>query len=261
MSLPLLLAIQALASVAAGAAPPAPLVQLWLLPHTHADVGWLELPEALARMNVSRILSGVVGNMVNDTTGARRFVWDEMYFLHWWWENTATAAERAGFARLVAERRIELVDNGWCQHDMGCTTVDSMLSNWQEGHSWLKEHFGEEARPRVGWSLDPFGLSASQATLQSLLGMEAWFFTRVPKTTLANMKADRTLEFVWRGSASLPANQTEIFCHVYESYYCMPVPSYAFEWGPARGAVIPDASNVVALSANLAEIARNSQGC
>ena len=55
------------------------------------------------------------------------------------------------------------------------------------------------------------------------------------------MKAERTLEFVWRGSASLPANQSEIFCHVYESYYCMPVPTYAFEWGPARGAVIPDA--------------------
>ena len=58
-------------------------VQLFLLPHTHADVGWLELPEALARMNVSRILSGVVGNLANDTSGRRRFVWDEMYFLHW----------------------------------------------------------------------------------------------------------------------------------------------------------------------------------
>lgn len=58
-------------------------VKLFLLPHTHADVGWLELPEALARMNVSRILSGVVGNLVNDTSGKRRFVWDEMYFLHW----------------------------------------------------------------------------------------------------------------------------------------------------------------------------------
>ena len=32
-------------------------------------------------------------------------------------------------------------------------------------------------------------------------------------------------------SGSLPSNQTEIYCHVYESYYCMPVPTYAFEWG------------------------------
>ena len=46
-------------------------------------MGWLELPEALARLNVSRILSGVVGNLGNDTSGKRRFVWDEMYFLHW----------------------------------------------------------------------------------------------------------------------------------------------------------------------------------
>ena len=66
-----------------------------------------------------------------------------------WWGNTATAAERASFKHLVASKRIEFVDNGWCQHDMGCTTVDSMLSNWQEGHSWLKQQFGEDARPRV----------------------------------------------------------------------------------------------------------------
>ena len=132
-----------------------------------------------------------------------------------------------------------------------------MLSNWQEGHSWLLQQFGPAARPRVGWSLDPFGLSATQATLQSMLGMDAWFFTRVPKTTLANMKADQTLEFIWRGSASLPANSSEIFCHVFESYYCMPVPTYAFEWGASRGAIIPDAGNVVQLSQHLAEIAKN----
>ena len=36
-----------LAALASGAR--AEKVQLFLLPHTHADVGWLELPEALAR--------------------------------------------------------------------------------------------------------------------------------------------------------------------------------------------------------------------
>ena len=60
-----------------------------------------------------------------------------------------------------------------------CTTVDSMLSNWQEGHTWLKENFGAEARPRVGWSLDPFGMSSSQAVLQSLMGMDATVITRI----------------------------------------------------------------------------------
>ena len=93
-------------------------IELYLLPHTHADVGWLETPENLARVNVSRILDGVVGNLGNDTKKRRRFVWDEMYFLQWWWENRATPQQQATFHTLVQEGRIEFVDNGWSQHDM-----------------------------------------------------------------------------------------------------------------------------------------------
>ena len=75
-------------------------VKLFLLPHTHADVGWLELPEALARMNVSRILSGVVGNLANDTSGKRRFVWDEMYFLHWCVRGALPSAASGSLTRM-----------------------------------------------------------------------------------------------------------------------------------------------------------------
>jgi hypothetical protein len=77
-------------------------VELFLLPHTHADVGWLETPENLARVNVSRILDGVVGNLANDTKKRRRFVWDEMYFLQWWWEHRATTQQQATFKELVS---------------------------------------------------------------------------------------------------------------------------------------------------------------
>ena len=69
---------------------------------------------------MSRILDGVVGNLNNDTLKRRRFVWDEMYFLQWWWDHRATAAQQATFRMLVQEGRIEFVDNGWSQHDMGC---------------------------------------------------------------------------------------------------------------------------------------------
>ena len=60
-----------------------------------------------------------------------------------------------------------------------------MINNWLEGHLWIKEKFGAAARPRVGWSLDPFGLSTSQAVMQSLMGFDAWFFTRVSSSVLA----------------------------------------------------------------------------
>jgi hypothetical protein len=87
---------------------------LWILPHSHADVGWLQTVNSLARVNVSRILSGVVAAL--DADPSRRFVWDEMAFLQAWWERESTEAERARFKAFVQARRIEMVDNGWSQH-------------------------------------------------------------------------------------------------------------------------------------------------
>jgi hypothetical protein len=231
-------------------------IRLFLLPHTHADVGWLETPEDLARVNVSRILDGVVGNLANDTLKRRRFVWDEMYFLQWWWDNRASASQKATMRNLVHEGRIEFVDNGWSQADMGCTTYDSLLNNWVEGHMWIKEQFGAAAAPHVGWSLDPFGLSTTQAVLQSLMGFDAWFFTRVPDTRVVEGKQDKTLEFVWRASSSLPAPQTEIFAHIFESYYCMPLPEYAFELGPGKGAPPCTAGNKEYLAQKLVNMTK-----
>ena len=283
----------ACASAAAAAAPSAPgasnATTLWLIPHTHADVGWLQTVNSLARMNVSRILDvrpllrahrpthmltaatppqrhqrlpphrptaqGVTANLVNDTKKRRRFVWDEMAFLQLWWDEQATAAQQASFAQLVTEGRIEFVDNGWSQHDMGCTTTDSMLSNWVEGHLWIKERFGEAAQPKVGWSLDPFGMSATQAVLQALMGMEAWFFTRLSPDVVDALKQSKGLEFVWRASSALPAASSEILAHVFESYYCMPLPTYAFEWGKERGAATVTNATVEKLARDLAAIA------
>lgn len=224
-------------------------VTLHILPHTHADVGWLQTVNSLSRLNVSRILDGVVATLQQDER--RRFVWDEMAFLQLWWDaNSTSDRQRTAFRQLVLERRIEMVDNGWSQHDMGCTTVDSMLNNWVEGHSWIAQHFGSEFLPRVGWSLDPFGPSVSQAVLQAMMGMDAWFFTRITGSDVDARKEAKALEFVWRGSSSLPHEETEIFSHVFESYYCMPH-EYQFEWWADA---IPNASTIVSRSWALANL-------
>ena len=225
-------------------------LELWVLPHSHADVGWLQTVNSLARVNVSRILDGVVSTLLANP--ARRFVWDEMAFLQYWWEHDASVAQRTAFRQLVRERRIEMVDNGWSQHDMGATTLESMLNNWVEGHEWIRTNLGAKYAPRIGWSLDPFGMSASQAVFQALMGMDGWFFTRLSAEIVTRMKAERSLEFVWRASSSLPANSSEIFCHVFESYYCMPH-EYQFEWS----APYPNASTLLPLAHRLANLTHN----
>ena len=37
-----------------------PALELWIIPHSHADVGWLQTVNSLQRVNVSRILDTVV---------------------------------------------------------------------------------------------------------------------------------------------------------------------------------------------------------
>ena len=43
-------------------------------------------------------------------------------------------------------------------------------------------------------------------------------FTRLSNDIVDSMKKDKGLEFVWRASSALPAAESEIFAHVFESY-------------------------------------------
>ena len=110
--------------------------------------------------------------------------------------------------------------------------------------------------------------------LQSLMGMDAWFFTRVTGAVVDDLKKSKArarararartyaltvckaLEFVWRASSSLAAADSELLAHVLESYYCLPLPTFAFEWGEERGAKIPTSQNVLELAHELANITK-----
>ena len=116
------------------------------------------------------------------------------------------------------------------------------------------EHFVDSHNPMDGKL--PFQISQTQ-TLQSLIGMEAWFFTRINGATIDEMKANKGLEFVWRASSSLADADTEIFTRILESYYCLPLPTFAFEWGEDRGAKIPsDPASTLEVSETLANITK-----
>ena len=47
------------------------------------------------------------------------------------------------------------------------------------GLRFIDETFGPEARPTIAWQIDPFGHSAEQASLFSLMSFDALFFGRI----------------------------------------------------------------------------------
>jgi alpha-mannosidase len=63
-------------------------------------------------------------------------------------------------------------------HDEAATHYVGMLDQTTLGHRFLRDEFG--IAPTVGWQLDPFGHSATQAALLGAeIGMDALFFGRL----------------------------------------------------------------------------------
>lgn len=58
-------------------------------------------------------------------------------------------------------------------HDEAAAHYVGMVDQTHLGHTFLRQEFGEDALPRVAWQIDPFGHSATQA---SLLGAQVRIF-------------------------------------------------------------------------------------
>ena len=58
----------------------------------------------------------------------------------------------------------------WVMHDEATAHYVGMVDQTHLGHAFIRREFGEEALPKVAWQIDPFGHSATQA---SLLGAQA----------------------------------------------------------------------------------------
>ena len=116
-----------------------------------------------------------------------------------------------------------LTDRLCCGHFSHChTSADESTPTARADHSRSPSHNHSSHRhysQKIHHGLCEF---ASVCTP----GMEAWFFTRISDDEHTRLQKEQGFEFVWRASSSLPEADTEIFCHVFESYYCMPLPTY-----------------------------------
>lgn len=61
--------------------------------------------------------------------------------------------------------RLEFISAGWSMHDEGATHYNSMIDQHTLGAEFLRDEFGDCARPKIGWQIDPFGHSRESASL------------------------------------------------------------------------------------------------
>ena len=185
-----------------------PVLRVHIVPHTHDDSGWLKTFEQyywgskqyIQSAGVQYILDSVVDCLLKDER--RRFTYAEMSFFMTWWRQQDEDM-RDAVRDLVKQKRLDFVNGGYVQHDEAASHYVGMLDQTTRGHRFLKETFGFE--PKIGWQIDPFGHSSTQAGLfGSELGFDGMFFGRADVKDMNIRKKNKELEFVWKGSGGGP---------------------------------------------------------
>ncbi|CAN0481931.1 unnamed protein product [Rangifer tarandus platyrhynchus] len=203
-------------------APSEPRLRVFVIPHSHMDVGWLHTVQESMQAYVTNVYNSVVEELTLEKK--RRFIAVEQEYFRLWWDGVASDRQKGQVRQLVAEGRLEFVLGGQVMHDEAVTHFDDQILQLTEGHGFLYETFG--VRPQFSWQVDPFGASATTPTLFALAGFNAHIISRIDYDLKEAMQDNQELQFVWRGSRSLLAQQ-EIFTHVLDQFgYC----SEGFNW-------------------------------
>ncbi|CAF3727422.1 unnamed protein product [Rotaria socialis] len=155
-----------------------------LVPHTHDDVGWLKTIDQyyygdrndIQHACVQYILDSVIQALVQNPE--RRFIYVEIAFFWRWW-NEQSDDTRNTVKELVNDGRLEFISGGWCMNDEATTHYNSIIDQHSLGAEFLRDQFGECARPKISWQIDPFGHSREVASLFAQMGFDGLFFARL----------------------------------------------------------------------------------
>jgi hypothetical protein len=182
------------------------ILQIHIVPHTHDDVGWLKTVEQYFYGRNSTIRHGCVSCILDSVIHAlsenpsRKFTYVEMAFFHMWW-NEQTKETKDKVRSLVKHGQLAFANGGWCMHDEATTHFMGMIDQTTLGHDFLKKEF--DYLPSVGWQLDPFGHSATQASVMtSGMGFNALYLGRIDYQDLKYRYETRNCEGLWDASPS-----------------------------------------------------------
>jgi hypothetical protein len=98
--------------------------------------------------------------------------------------------------KLMKNGQLEITQGGWVSTDEACTNYQDMIMNMYIGHNWLQNEFG--VTPRIGWMVDSFGHSTTNAALFADFGFDAIFLSREPSDSKNKRADDGEFAFVWK---------------------------------------------------------------
>lgn len=181
-------------------------LNIHIVPHTHDDVGWLKTVEqyyygqnnTIRHACVSCILDSLVYAL--EMNPKRTFTYVEMAFFTMWWDEQSDEIKDKT-REFVRNGQLSFVNGGWCMHDEATTHYVGMIDQTTLGHDFLKKEFNYV--PSIGWQLDPFGHSSTQASLlSSAAGFNALYLGRIDYQDLEKRYNEASCEGIWNASST-----------------------------------------------------------
>uniref|UniRef100_A0A0B7AW15 Alpha-mannosidase n=1 Tax=Arion vulgaris TaxID=1028688 RepID=A0A0B7AW15_9EUPU len=217
------------------------MINVHLVPHTHDDVGWIVTVDQYYYRQVQFILDGVIAELQADPT--KRFIYVEIAFFSRWYNEQGEATKEV-VQTLVNQGRLEFILGGWCMNDEAATHYTAIIDQHKLGFEYLRHNFGDCARPKIGWQIDPFGHSREHASLFAQFGFDGLFFGRLDYQDKAKRQNQKTMEFVWKGSPNNIGEQASLFTGVLPNGYNPPngfcFDISCFNWTPNQQPIMDD---------------------
>ncbi|XP_065568469.1 lysosomal alpha-mannosidase-like isoform X3 [Artemia franciscana] len=206
-------------------------INVHIVPHSHDDVGWLKTVDqyyygsnnSIQAAAVQYIYDTVIVELLKDSR--RRFVAVEVAFFWRWWKEQ-TKAIKTAVKRLVDNGQLEFVGAGWCMNDEATAYYTDIIDQMTIGLKFINDTFGECARPKTVWQIDPFGHSKEQAALFALMDFDGLFLGRIDYQDKTNRKYSKTMEMIWE--AGHPGDRTSLFTGILYNNYSPP-PGFCFD--------------------------------
>lgn len=187
-------------------------LEVFLVPHSHNDPGWLKTFDGYYQDQTRHILDHMLLELSQDPR--KKMVWAEISYFSKWWSDIDDQ-RRAMVKRLVGAGQLELVTGGWVMADEANAHYFALLDQLMEGHQWLHRHLG--VTPSNGWAIDPFGHSPSMTYLLKGAGLQNMVIQRVHYAVKKHFAQRQTLEFLWRQSWD-SSPHSDITCHMMPFY-------------------------------------------
>ena len=139
-------------------------VNVFVVPHSHIDTGWLITVDEYYTQYASDIIPNMLTLLSEDPL--RKFVWSEAVYLQRYLEENPDKIPI--LKQYIAEGRIGIVGGGWVMNDEALVDFESYTRQMEAGHNFYREVLGV-TDINIGWQIDPFGhTSVSQAIFEEL---------------------------------------------------------------------------------------------